>query len=125
MSRFELKESMTGILTAYSDYLISENRNKLKIVLGYWVKRRLSQSFQAGDILKATLSFGPVLRVFLQESFRKMPDDQGANFNKAMKLIEASVFNMADIVIELLDDHKQAPRPPKSVDLSKMMIYRG
>lgn len=118
ISRLELKESMESMVDAYTDFLISKNKHKLKIILGYWVRVRLSQSFHLSAILKAALCFGPVLRIFLQKQ-------EALDYDKSMHMVEKAVFEMTDILIEIFEEQKTTHRPKRNLDLSKLTIFRG
>lgn len=115
ISRVELKESISALYDAYLDFLVSKNKSKLCTTLTYMVRLRLSQSFSLSAILKAALCFMPVLRVFFQEA---------ENSKQAMAYLERPIFEMIELLIEIFEQQKQ-PKIPKTLDLSKLVIYRG
>lgn len=124
ISRVELKDSVQAMFNAYLDFLVSRNKTKLSVALTYIVRSRLSQSFTLNAILKAALSLLPVLRLFLQETVRSMPDQEVDSYNRAMTYIEGPIFDLAGMLIEIFEE-QQRHSPRKSLDLSKMMIYRA
>lgn len=124
VSRAELKESISSLYDAFVEYLVYRNRVRISIALTYLVRSRLSQSFSIIAILKTPLCFISVLRVFLQESFRRSPEYTSEDYNKAMAYVEAPLFEIVGLISEIFEQH-QRTAPKKTGDSSRLIIYRA
>ena len=132
----ELKESIEHLYEAYTDLLVSGDSKNLQVIFKYVARARVAQSFKLSYILRAFLSFTPVMRAILQEDFRKINGNGRAQFNQAMAQIEQTAFDatalFADVFQEYLqsqvDEHNQyiqLQNQKLGIDLSKFILFRG
>ncbi len=134
--RPELKNSLEYLYDAYLDLLISGDNTQIRRIFKYVARVRLAQSFTLGTILRASLSFTPVIRVILQEEFKKINGDGRQLFNRAMSQIEKttsdSVVAFSEVFQEHIkskvDEHNQYLNEQNKnlgVDLSRFILFRA
>ncbi len=134
--RPELKSSLEHLFEAYLELLISKDDTQIRRIFKYVARVRLAQSFTLGTILKAALSFTPVIRALLQEEFKRMDGDGRQLFNRAMGQIEKttsdSVVAFSEVFQEhiksKIDEHNQylnQQNKKLGVDLSRFILFRA
>jgi len=125
ISRVELKESLTAVFDAYSEFLISQNQTRLKISLKYWVIARMGQLLELKLLMKIVFALFSVLRKFSQKSYRDMPEQDAVSFNKTMAGLENACQEMANLLIESFEEYQQHPKMERKSSLTRMDIFRA
>ena len=134
--RAELKNSLEYLFDAYLDLLITKDDMQLRRIFKYVARVRLAQSFTLGTILKAALSFTPVIRAILQEEYKTMDGDGRQLFNRAMGQIEKTTTDLVVVFSEVfqehikskVDEHNQYLNEQNKnlgVDLSRFILFRA
>jgi RsbT co-antagonist protein rsbRD N-terminal domain len=134
--RAELKNSLEHLFDAYLELLISKDEAQIRRIFKYVARVRLAQSFTLGTILKAVLSFTPVVRTILQDEFKQMNGDGRQLFNRAMSQIEKTVSDSVATFSEIFQDHIKSKIDEHNqylneqnknlgVDLSRFILFRA
>jgi hypothetical protein len=136
VARNDLKQSIEYIIEAYTDLLVTGDDDSLKTFYKFLAKVRVSQSFKMSDVLHKNMLLLAVVRPMLQQKFRDHSGDGLALYNKAMDVLERTMFQSMALLVQVWTDYLKSRTTEHNeyldednkqlgVDMSKFILFRG
>jgi hypothetical protein len=136
VARNDLKQSLEYLLEAYTDLLVTGDDDSQRTYFKFLAKVRLSQSFKLGDVIHKHLIILAVVRPMLQEKFRDHSGDGLGLYNKAMDVMERTMFQSVGLMTQVwseyiksrMEEHNEyvdEENKQLGVDMSKFILFRG